>query len=897
MSTGKANSGGSTDKPPFIPDQRWALLQLAAGYQDHATRQEALQQVEQRVRHGERGPGLKDSQQRFEWIDVSRQQRSNFLSRLLPGADLQYVCVVDAAGMGKTTTSEWLKAVLGKDQFGLIPIWLEASKFTNVSWTDQNHLTDLLFGMVAAEAANSLPSHVFTAQMAKDIHDDLGHALRRGQLVLIIDALDQATGSLSPLLELLKSERWSNCRVIITGRAYAVRARYTEVFEPFDYWHFIRLDHFTGDQQEKFLTRPDEPESRYRGLTQQVKSVLGVPRMLKYLRRIRREELAGLKTAADVMQVAILDMIKECLSVGGSGGRFVVSEEGQPTQSVPNPANVDLLWRSLATVAFVKTAMQLQSIDPQTGNPTPPHPNLDVIQRDEMPEFRRQVWMIMEPHLRGAENATEYTVFEKLAQLNSFLEGDLLHSELELPTLGMSLDEQPALSFTNLTLQEFFSAFYLAHYARPGDLETVWDQNWLVCPARRESEVYREIWQYLCDMPLKETNRGNWLHAISLLYRPGNWRNPTTRGHESLLSELMVKESAVAVRESRRSCAFMYRSWDRLESFGRPGAGKTGRISQEDFAVHRLAKSILDTWRGEFQALCDQGHSVALSLRFDAERDQPDPELGNQTSDGQYRRCPPVGDLHTFHIGSPDGKQPRDPLIPKRAEWPNEAERSTSEGLHRVTVTPFWLRKFVVTNAEYELFDGNHLSERDPKVNPDDALPVINVSWWEAVMFCRWLGPEYWLPTEAQWEAACRAGTESPFSFGTELNGTQANCDGNYPYGTEKKGPYLNQTSPLGKYPPNGWGMYDMNGNVWEWCQDWYGAYDESTPDADPLGPLAGSYRVIRGGSWIYYAQGCRAASRNGGTPENRDDFLGFRLAAVPAGAKSAEPNAVRPSR
>ena len=156
--------------------------------------------------------------------------------------------------------------------------------------------------------------------------------------------------------------------------------------------------------------------------------------------------------------------------------------------------------------------------------------------------------------------------------------------------------------------------------------------------------------------------------------------------------------------------------------------------------------------------------------------------------------------------------------------------------------------------------------------------PVENVSWTDAVEFCRKLsampaektaGHVYRLPTEAEWEYACRSGTTTAYGFGDDASrlGDYGWFDGNSD----------SSTHPVGEKKPNAWGLYDMHGNVWEWCQDWYGDYPSGSA-TDPTGATSGSYRVIRGGSWSNDARYCRSAYRSWRTPEARYNNLGFRV-------------------
>jgi len=161
--------------------------------------------------------------------------------------------------------------------------------------------------------------------------------------------------------------------------------------------------------------------------------------------------------------------------------------------------------------------------------------------------------------------------------------------------------------------------------------------------------------------------------------------------------------------------------------------------------------------------------------------------------------------------------------------------------------------------------------------------PVVHVSWYDAVAFCKWLsfmdGKVYRLPTEAEWEYACRAGTETPFFFGDTISTEEANYDGNFTYGAGSKGVYRNKTTPVGSFPPNAWGLHDMHGNVWEWCSDWFDAeYYGYSLLKNPKGPEIGKARVLRGGSWYNYPRILRCAIRFGKSPGFQDGNLGFRV-------------------
>jgi formylglycine-generating enzyme required for sulfatase activity len=240
----------------------------------------------------------------------------------------------------------------------------------------------------------------------------------------------------------------------------------------------------------------------------------------------------------------------------------------------------------------------------------------------------------------------------------------------------------------------------------------------------------------------------------------------------------------------------------------------------------------------------------------------------------------------TFGMGSP------------RSEW----GRDTSEEVHDVKVSEFYIGKCLITQEEYE-----NVMKSNPSLFRGAHLPVENLSWYDAIEYCnkrssheglspacmintirndpnnlnefdakRWVvtwlrnSDGYRQPTEAEWEFACRAGTSTPYYTGNLINTSQANFNG--------KGQTQNHTTKVGSFSPNPFGLYDMTGNVYEWCWDWFGAYEMKGTQSDPMGAPLGSHRTIRGGSWDRKLLTLRSAARIGSTPSLRSSEFGIRL-------------------
>ncbi len=274
----------------------------------------------------------------------------------------------------------------------------------------------------------------------------------------------------------------------------------------------------------------------------------------------------------------------------------------------------------------------------------------------------------------------------------------------------------------------------------------------------------------------------------------------------------------------------------------------------------------------------------------------------------------------TFNMGSPS----------------NEVNRGDDEFRNSVTLSDFYIGKYEVTVSQFKMFIDETGKQTDADKNgwsyiwngselklkegvnwkydikgevysgnlSDNNYPVIYVSWNDAVAYCEWLskktGKTYRLPTEAEWEYACRAvastlrdhsvqnasDISTPFNTGICLSSSQANYLWNYPYNSCSNSNItpLIKTMPVGSYLPNAWGLYDMHGNVCEWCNDWYSVdYYKSSPRKNPKGPITAMlYHVYRGGSWNDFAQSCRSATRNFSNPDARSPDIGFRLVCNP---------------
>ncbi|MEO0684791.1 MAG: bifunctional serine/threonine-protein kinase/formylglycine-generating enzyme family protein [Cyanobacteria bacterium J06649_11] len=207
---------------------------------------------------------------------------------------------------------------------------------------------------------------------------------------------------------------------------------------------------------------------------------------------------------------------------------------------------------------------------------------------------------------------------------------------------------------------------------------------------------------------------------------------------------------------------------------------------------------------------------------------------------------------------------------------------------HFVTIKPLFMSKFAITQEQWltvaKLPQVKYFLHPEPSYFKGDSYPVEQISWDEAIEFCarlsKYSGRLYRLPSEAEWEYACRANTITPFHFGDTITSDLVNHDGSYTYASASKSEYRKGTTPVGSFPPNAFGLYDMHGNVWEWCADsWHDSYDNAPGDGRVWHEGGdNNLRVMRGGSWFNVPRFCRSALRYKGESSLRDVFIGLRV-------------------
>ena len=316
---------------------------------------------------------------------------------------------------------------------------------------------------------------------------------------------------------------------------------------------------------------------------------------------------------------------------------------------------------------------------------------------------------------------------------------------------------------------------------------------------------------------------------------------------------------------NRASCACTSESRDLTGPCNISVAGFAKARGLTPAHIIRLARDVLKVEFRTPSALLTAAQAKVLQEHLEiAERSQPDQVSASTKTfdlgDG-IRLDLALISAGTFSMGSP----------------PDEEGHNDDEVEHEVHIArPLYVLRHPVTQEQY-----HKIINSNPSYFKGPPLPVEMVSWFDCVSFCEALGTQFRviarLPTEAEWEYVCRAGTSTAFSCGSTITTEKANFDGKFAYGGAPLGQTRWSTTAVGTFAPNEWGLFDMHGNVWEWCSDWYGEYT-ACKAKDPRGPASGEIRILRGGSWFHGPADARSAQRDALDPGRRHSLYGFRI-------------------
>ena len=385
--------------------------------------------------------------------------------------------------------------------------------------------------------------------------------------------------------------------------------------------------------------------------------------------------------------------------------------------------------------------------------------------------------------------------------------------------------------------------------------------QWTALACLKPDEAFDEIYQAL-ELLARSTDEPEKLFRMaSIVESYGDLL--TERGLQLLqladnLAEQKPLDAAAAQTQTLEKLGFQVRWVDFQVATVTFGIGPEDSLPPSD--------SDLKTFKFETVMVSDRGEIIA---REPCTAPYFEESLGNNITPLKLMAIP----SGEFMMGSPE----------------DEHERYDDESpQHSVTIQPFFMGQTPVTQAQWRTVAAMPQIETELKLNPaefkgDDRRPVEQVNWYEAVEFCKRLsehtGRTYRLPTEAEWEYACRADTITPFYFGDTITIELANYDGSV-YRNEPAGQSSSITNPIGEFPPNVFGLYDMHGNVWEWCLDhWHDNYDGAPTDGSAwLTDDEKASRVNRGGSWLNDPRACRSACRINFDPGGRDNLIGFRV-------------------
>ncbi len=813
------------ERPPFIDSQRLWHLDCPEGYEQACLRPETLwalprdqgNSTEQAVEIHGLPPGT------CKWRlinppgDSAGRLRHEFLSDL----SIARLCVTIDAGVGKTTAlrqTEWVR------QTGIHSGCLAVL----VDFAELPGSVDMILGSSDRHADDPVNTPLLIWKLKNSpklkhwpggqLRDLIERLIRRERFTLLVDSLDQSAELDNPLAacRALRDflQRYPEVRCVVSGRPFAVRRYWNTLFQPQAGWQFVKLDVFTQGESERFVGAP-----RLAHLTRLGADVISIPRSLEMVRLVPADSLSGLRTKSDVYYQSLEGLLRAGLDGQASG-----AELGD-----------EVAWKLFSLLAFEMLRAGYRA--GLAGLAPGPRKN----------EFLDHVWTHQETALRGHP-----LLITSPAQLDQKL-GQLLsvNEHLVDPVLaGRAHPEVVHFFWRNQALMDMFAALWVTRYA-----EIAEDLDWF--GKQLGEQASHELCQLAVEMPLVRDGSGEPEKLVNSSYVKMMGRVfESSVGVGSLASERRAGRGAEEAHALKSPVRRVF-AWI---------GGLCGRSPSTWDARRRWTEWIYRGWPNmlelsRFLMIRDWTENEVLECTLIAQRiawesagfnPWPDSLRLTEGQDGARELLLWFLGEYPSIVGGARGA---------RAQSVATEIENAFRGIPPDDTISRTLRKHLflmsatqVTNAQYELFDPSYRKWGRRYSSWEDRSPVIYVRWYEAWCFSLWSGSS--LPTEWEWEYACRAGASVAYCFGDEESEL-----GKYAWYRDNS----SNAHPVGEKQSNAWGLYDMHGNVNEWCDSW-------------LEELGGA-RVIRGGGWQDMPRQCRTAYRDGRQPSFRHIDLGFRLA------------------
>jgi formylglycine-generating enzyme required for sulfatase activity len=890
------NDKAPDHRQPLLDEETRAGITLRPGHQEQIGDRE-LTQLIQLALDERRGPSTTRTQTKE--IQAKETQSKD---KSAPGFRL---ILAEDANAGKTVFTKRLKYFFADsaEHAGLAKFF-DRKPVLVFRWENRVDSVHWPTGSSAADAETNLRRDLevavapFCDRNQATPHEVVEYAVSSGRVVLIFDAADQAGDPEQLIHALAMFPDWRRCHVVVTGRSFRFSQDDGPRLFPRAAWTLTTLLGFDDNQKARYLNDvlPAELRSRradpliagreYQSLFasyDDVVELLEVPGMIQMARELIQEERQRLGS----LFVRLTRLRTRCDFYWEYYRKKLIGEAVRERSGL-NVASHGERWQMmLAVTAFRMVLARLTGYSAR-GN------LLVAIKRDVIEYCKK-----FDGQLSWTGNDDPSGHWQAVAQFSALSD----HGALEPHSSTDSL------SWRHKGWMEFFLGLFFAKYARADALrEFDFDE---IHPDVSNDDRERPGFQAFAEMPTD--NASLYRAVLTQLTNDPQWywgwriateipRVPVDAGnkppfHSRLLAQSLGTLFLVPARGIRPTKLMYYAFYlfeqddvtpDELRPFGNRLIG---------------TEAVLCEFRRPFQELLDPvDDETKLPLEVRRKR-----EVAKQMKES-FKPCPPQAWIDRFEARQVDHAQQGKRLTDEHlwdadpcAFWqgsPADVGRDNERPRHHVRLRPFAMQQTTVTRSQFRLFDerfenssdktawGGDFHETIDKYSSDDQkqkikeddCPIIMVSWFHAFVFTKFLGPEFRLPTEAEWEFACRAGKDGPddlYHFGKTLTAKQANL-----------GMKIGRPIPMDHktYPKHAFELDQMHGNLWEWCQDWYNRdYYESVSQQqelirDPLGPDAGSHRVMRGGSFDEIARNCRAAVRAGIAPDARRRFIGFRL-------------------